>query len=228
MNIVVLGDGLLGSEIVKQTNWDYLSRKKDGMDIRDITSYQDKMYNYDVIVNCIAYTKTYENNKQDNWNINVKSLHSLIEFCNNHNKKLIHISTDYIYTGSIENATENDVPIHINTWYGYSKLVGDALVQLLSNNYLICRLSHKPYPFPYEEAWIDIKTNCDYVTVIADLVVRLIKNESIGVFNVGTEVKSIYDMAKSTKKDVKSSNKPEIAPSDTSMNINKLKSELGI
>ena len=31
MKIVILGDGLLGSELVKQTNWDYISRKKDGI-----------------------------------------------------------------------------------------------------------------------------------------------------------------------------------------------------
>jgi hypothetical protein len=30
MKVLVLGDGLLGNEIIKQTNWDYLSRKKDG------------------------------------------------------------------------------------------------------------------------------------------------------------------------------------------------------
>ena len=27
LNVLVLGDGLLGSEIVKQTGWDYISRK---------------------------------------------------------------------------------------------------------------------------------------------------------------------------------------------------------
>ena len=27
-NKLVIGDGLLGKEIVRQTNWDYISRKK--------------------------------------------------------------------------------------------------------------------------------------------------------------------------------------------------------
>ena len=31
MNVLVLGDGILGSEFVKQTGWDYLSRKKDNI-----------------------------------------------------------------------------------------------------------------------------------------------------------------------------------------------------
>ena len=33
MRVVVLGDGLLGSEIVKQTGWDIISRKKDRFNI---------------------------------------------------------------------------------------------------------------------------------------------------------------------------------------------------
>mgnify|MGYP003121849538 FL=1 len=36
--ILVLGDGLLGSEIVKQSGWDYISRKKDDVDLNDILS----------------------------------------------------------------------------------------------------------------------------------------------------------------------------------------------
>ena len=33
MEVLVLGDGLLGSEIIKQTGWDYLSHSKDGIDV---------------------------------------------------------------------------------------------------------------------------------------------------------------------------------------------------
>jgi dTDP-4-dehydrorhamnose reductase len=56
---------------------------------------------------------------------------------------LVHISTDYLYSGSVSNASESDVPVHCNNWYGYTKLLADGLVQLESNNYLICRCTHK-------------------------------------------------------------------------------------
>ena len=36
---LVLGDGLLGKELVKQTGWDYISRKKDMMDLKDIVYF---------------------------------------------------------------------------------------------------------------------------------------------------------------------------------------------
>ena len=72
MKILVLGDGLLGSEIVKQTGWDCISRKKDGFDIRAIKSsyHSFGLHRYNVIINCIAHTDTYSDNKELHWNIN--------------------------------------------------------------------------------------------------------------------------------------------------------------
>ena len=222
MNAVILGDGLLGKELVSQTNWDVLSRKKDAIDFADLAGWSYKLLCYDTIVNCVAFTKTYDNNREESWNINVKALDQLIDYCNKTSKKLVHISTDYVYAGSEENCSEEGVPVHLGTFYGYSKLIGDALVQLRSNDYLICRLSHKPNPFPYDRAWSDVQTNCDYVDVIAGLAVKLINNKARGVFNVGTETKSIYDFALKTNKNVGLSNKPEQAPQNTTMDLTKL------
>ncbi len=222
MNCLVLGDGLLGSEIISQTGWNYVSRKKDSVNAEDFNNWSSLLDNYDTIVNCIGFTKTYENNQKDSWNLNVVFVSELLEYCNNTGKKLVHISTDYLYAGSVPNATETDVPIPVNTWYGYSKLVGDALVQLKSNNHLICRLSHKPNPFPYESAWTDIHTNCDSANIIAGLVIDLVNLEAVGVYNVGTEIKSIYDLAKRSSPEIKPINKPAHVPDDISMNVEKL------
>lgn len=222
MKVVVLGDGLLGKEIVTQTGWDFFSRKKDQVDVNNPNKLFSLIRDYNVIVNCIAFTDTYSTNKTENWSINYKFVDDLIDFTNNKNQKLVHISTDYIYSNSVTNASEEDVPVHLATWYGYTKLLGDALVQLRSKNYLICRLSHKPYPFPYEKAWTNIKTNGDYVTVISKLVISLIKNNSIGVFNVGTEEKSIYELALQTKQ-VDPIKRPDHVPYDTTMCLDKLK-----
>lgn len=226
MKVLVLGDGLLGKEIVSQTGWNYISRKKDSFDISKIDEFKNLLEPYDVLVNCIAFTKTYENNKEESWKTNIKFVDNLIEFCNFENKKLVHISTDYIYAGSVPNASEEDVPVHINTWYGYTKLVGDALVQLRSDNYIICRLSHKPNPFPYESAWTDIHTNCDSVDIISSIIISLINKNEKGIFNVGTEIKSIYDLALKSNRNVTGILKPSYVPNDITMNINKLKSIL--
>jgi dTDP-4-dehydrorhamnose reductase len=225
MRVIVLGDGLLGSEIVNQTSWDFISRKKNGIEFCNLDSFSNFLLNHDIIVNCIANTNTYSKDKNLMWSTNVVALNNLIKFCNHYNKKLVHISTDYIYTGSIENASEDDVPVHLPTWYGYTKLIGDALIELESKNYLICRLSHKSYPFPYDDAWDDIKTNCDYTNVISSLVIDLINKGADGIFNVGTEEKSLYELALKTKS-VKSIKKPYYVPNNTTMNLNKLKNFL--
>lgn len=226
LKVLVLGDGLLGAEVVKQTGWDYVSRKKDGFDIKDVESFHYLFKGYNVILNCIANTDTYSKERDLHWDINYKFVHELILFCNKNDIKLVHISTDYLYSGSVSNASENDVPVHCNNWYGYTKLLADGLVQLESNNYLICRCTHKPTPFPYDAAWIDQVGNFDYIDIISSLMIDMINKDLSGVYNLGTESKSIYQLALKTKSDIKPIFSPDNVPKNTSMNVTKLNDSL--
>ena len=179
--VAILGDGLLGSELLRQTGWDVYSRKKDQFDITDTYSFnqlidwsQDRSAGaskYDTIINCIAFTDTYSNDREPNWNVNYKGVSDLVDFCNTWNIKLVQISTDHIYANSESEATEDSIPQPIPTWYGHTKMLGDAHVQLKSKDYLLVRESHKPYPFPYKAAWSNQYTNGDYVPMIAKLIV---------------------------------------------------------
>ena len=224
LNVLVLGDGLLGTEIVKQTGWDYISRRSNGFDINgDLVKYMGK--HYPIIINCIANTDTYSTNKELHWDVNYKFVDKLIKFCNKSNIKLVQISTDYVYSGSINNSSENDVPVHNDTWYGYTKLLGDGLIQLQSNNYLLCRGTHKPTPFPYDNAWGDQYGNFDYVDVIAGLIIKMVKLNLIGVYNVGTSTKSMWELAKETK-NVEYSETPKHVPKNQTMDVSKLSKEL--
>jgi dTDP-4-dehydrorhamnose reductase len=231
MNIVVLGDGLLGSELVKQTGWDCISRKKDGFEIKNkefyssffIESFNGVVFcnKYDVIINCVANTNTYSNDKEEHWNVNYKSVVNLSDFCKKYNIKLVHISTDYVYTNSINNATEEDIPIHGNNWYSYTKLLGDNYVQLNENN-LILRGTHKPYPFPYNKAWIDQIGNFDYINVIANIIIELVIKQAVGVYNVGTDLKTMFDLAKQTNQNILPDFSLSNCPKNISMSIDKL------
>lgn len=232
MKIAILGDGILGSTIHQIMNWDIISRKQDGFDITKSESYYKHLIEchegvvfapkYDIIINCIANTDTYSNDKQSHWDVNYKGVAELVDFCNLNNIKLVHISSDYVYTNSVENASENDVPVHSNNWYSYTKLLADAYIELKSNNYLICRGTHKPKPFPYDKAWVDQTGNFDYVDCIATYITYLVFTEATGLYNVGTEVKTIYDLAKKTNPDVEQAFKPNNVPSNTTMNVDKL------
>ena len=223
MKAVILGNGLLGKELAKQTGWDILSRSVDGIDLTNITTWAHLLLPYDTIINCIAYTNTYDNNKTKHWDTNYKAVVELMDYCNNHSKKLVHISTDYVYTNSIGTPDEEGIPVHQSTYYAYTKLLADGYIELKGKNYLILKGTHKPTPFPYEGAWTNHLGNFDYVDVITKLYVKLIKGNATGIFNVGTKFKSMHRLASQTKSNVKPVISDDIrVPLNVSMDVSKL------
>jgi len=223
-NIVVLGDGLLGGEIIEQTNWNWISRKKNGIDFDNIDSYKNLISKYNVVFNAIVHKDTYSQDKQKHWNTNYVGVANLVDYCNINNKKIIHISTDYVYSNSVANATENDVPSNCPNWYTYTKLLSDGYVQLRSNNYLLIRCSFRKRPFEYNQISMQIG-NFDYVDNIVKLIIQLIEKNARGIFNVGREkVWNIYNMAIETNPRVKIRDKKvfDSIPYDLSMNVDKM------
>jgi len=224
MKTLILGDGLLGKSLQQITGWDYISRKKDGIDFNNPQTYLGLLDPiYDTIVNCIGYTKTYDADREKHWNTNYAAVSELVDYCFNYSRKLVHISTDYVYANSISVAQETDVPAHCANWYGYTKLLADGYVQLKLINYLLIRTSFKPEPFPYEEAIIQ-HGNFDYVSKISGLIKMLIENNARGVFNVGTEIKMMYDLAFQTHPEIGITDRliHDTMPRDITMDVSKM------
>ncbi len=222
MKVIILGDGLLAKEIEKQTKWPVVSRKKDNIDFTDEASYFHFLKDYDVILNCIANTDTYSTDKESMINTNVKALSRLVDWCHNNEKKLVHISSDYVYANSTNEPSENDVPVHAENWYSYSKLIGDAYIELKAREYLIIRCSHKPNPFPYPKAFANVRGNFDYVDVISKQIIALIERDAKGIYNVGTKSKTLWMLAQKTNQTIQPDMAPALMPKELNMNLNKL------
>lgn len=224
MKPLILGDGLFGTELQKQTDWPFISRKKDGFDFTKPETYIDLLRSFDVIINAVGNTNTYSRNRHEHWNVNFTAVCDLVDLCNATNKKICHISTDYVYANSESYADEDKtVPCHKPNWYSYCKLLADGYIQARSKDYLLIRASFKPFPFPYKGAYITQVGNFDYVSVVVDLVKKLIEHEASGIFNVGSEIKSMFDLAKKSGAIfpiVKLFD--ETMPSDVSMNLTKM------
>jgi len=62
--------------------------------------------------------------------------------------------------------------------------------------------------------------------VISGLVIELIKNGAEGLYNVGTERKTVYELAQRTNNNVKKIVSPPHVPKNISMNISKMKNFL--
>jgi len=223
MKVLVLGNGKLGQEIINQTGWDYLSRNKDNINVLDFDGWSNKLDGYDVILNCIANTNTYSDDHKLMTEVNFKFVLDLVSECNKRSIKLIHISTDYVYANSNNNAKETDQELPDRNHYSVTKYYADNYIKMFSNNYLICRLSHKPKPFPYDFAWTDVMTNADYTDVISSLVIELIRKDAKGLYNVGTDQKTIHELAKQTNPSVKESLAPTHIPKNVTMDLTKMK-----
>ena len=220
---IILGDGLLGTELNQQTNWPVISRLRHDFDITNSNTW-DQIKNTNTIINCICCPKTNQD-KQKQWDVNYKGVADLVDFCSKKAIKLVQISTDFVYYNSILNATEEDAPSNSPDWYSYTKLLADGYVQLRSTNYLLIRCSHKPDPFPFEDAYINYVGNFDYVKNISYLIIQLITRKASGIYNVGTELKTMHQLAIKTKPNV------NLAQGDyvnASMNINKMNTFLEI
>jgi len=141
-NVLVLGDGLLGSEIIKQTGWDYLSQEKNDIDVVErpweIYELIDDL-DPDVVLNCIAYTNTYDPDREKHWKINFEFVASLVDFCGTRDIPLVHISTDYVFDGtSTEPCNEEDAPNPMGV-YGRSKLEGEERARAVLPDVCIVR-----------------------------------------------------------------------------------------
>ena len=98
-NVLVLGDGLLGRELINQTNWDYVSRSKNGFDIDHLDKFI--LSNYNIVINCIAHTDTYSEDKEDHWNVNYKFVDRLTTVTIIRLNSFIFLLTMFILTPSL-------------------------------------------------------------------------------------------------------------------------------
>lgn len=80
------------------------------------------------------------------WALNVVGTLNVAQLCKKYHKRLIYISTDFVFDGKKsekEAYKEDDLPNPIN-FYAQTKYLGEKIVQKLLKEFLICRIA-----FPY-------------------------------------------------------------------------------
>ena len=139
-----------------------------------------------------------------------------------HNIKLVYISTDYVYEGSVGNYDEES-PVKPFNNYGWSKLGGECSVKLYENS-LILRIAMMNKPILYPKALVDVKRSLLFDEDAAKITLKLLDN--FGTINVGYEPKSIYDFTKEYNPNVGKISLNEVSdiklPSNTSVNVDKM------
>ena len=90
------------------------------------------------------------------------------------NIKLIYFSTNYVYPGTKE-TTEKDHLLPVNN-YAWSKLDGEASVQLYKNS-LILRVCMTEKPFVHDKAFANVKTSFMYHDDVSKILFQLLNKK---------------------------------------------------
>ena len=221
MNLI-LGDGLLATALIGRTSWPYISRKKDDLEFTNLCKLNSLVpKGTRQIINLIANTNTYSEDISSMFDVNYRAVTELVDFCNQRQIKLVHFSTDYVYENSVSQASEED-KVQPTTVYAMSKALADEYIIKHSNDYLICRGSHKVEPFDYEYAWDNVRGNFDYVDEIVELFYQLITGGATGLYNIGTVEKTMFELAIKTSLRVKPRKAPDHFPKDVTMDLTKM------
>ena len=192
MKILVIGsEGQLGSELKKisknynNVSWFFSSVKV--LDLSDLNSINNYLSNINpaVIVNCAAYTNVDKAETEIELVniINYNAVEVISKWTNDNNKKLVHISTDYVFNGF------SKVPLseysHTNPLneYGRSKLKGEQVCLKNDLSSIVIRTS-----------WLYSSFGKNFVKTMIDL---MKKNSSVKVVNdqIGSPTYA-YDLAK--------------------------------
>lgn len=158
-------NGLVGSRVVELLNssfeFENISRSI-GVDITDSDQVLDvfSKSSAEIVLHLAAKTDVdgCEKDKDlrekgEAWKINVEGTKNIVKACEKSGKKLIYVSTDFVFDGEIADGefyTEESMPNPVN-WYATTKHEGEKIVQISSAPWVIVRLAY-PYRADFEKS----------------------------------------------------------------------------
>ena len=134
----------------------------------------------DVVINCAAYTNVdgAESESQQAFLVNEAGVENLVEACRSAGAKLVHYSTDFVFSGS--DADRNKYPEGypeeastnpVNT-YGKSKEAGEKVLQKSGCQWLLVRISWLcgRYGSNFVKTMLRLSSERDTLNVVDDLI----------------------------------------------------------
>ncbi|HMV45922.1 MAG TPA: dTDP-4-dehydrorhamnose reductase [Leptospiraceae bacterium] len=180
----------------------------------------------DILINCAAYTAVDKCETESiAYEINGTALKYLSEACANNKIKLVHFSTDYIFSGNFKTPIpEDQAPAPINQ-YGHGKLRGEEnILKTEGLNFLLLRvqwlygkngknfidtmlkLSKEKSELNVVNDQIGRPTSTPY---LSELIVACLKKDLTGIYHLGpSDYCSWYDLASYVLRDTNCKVKP--------------------
>jgi dTDP-4-dehydrorhamnose reductase len=203
------GSGILGGQIIfdarTKRHVQIYHPTRTELDIASITSAKSYLnkHDFDMILHCAAYTKTLQTREetQECIETNIVGTWNLLRHAMAKEMRFVYISTDYVFDGKSGNYLPGAAINPVGN-YARSKAAAELMVRMYDKA-LCIRTSFVPNEFPHPAAFVDQYTNRDYVDIISPKVLQAALSSKVGVAHVGTVKKSVFEMAKKRKEDVK-------------------------
>ena len=226
--VVTGGSGRFGREIQK-----YKSRHKiffpksselDILNIKKIKNYLSKK-KPKILIHLAGLSRpmnVHNTNIAKSIDLNIIGTANVTKICEKLNIKLIYVSTNYVYQGTKGNYKETDPLLPVNS-YAWSKLGGEASVQLYKNS-LILRICMTEKPFVHKKAFANVKTSFIFHEDVVKILFKLLNEK--GIINLGGKSEYIFNFARKFNPNVKKiylkKNINNIMPFDSTINLQKL------
>ena len=222
--LVTGGEGRFANELKKiETKYKFVYLNKRQLDVLKESSILKAINKYkpQAILHLAALSRpmnVHIKKISDSINLNIIGTCNVVNACIRKKIKIIYFSTSYIYPGKKGDYKETD-GLHPWNNYGWSKLGGEAAVQMYKNS-LIIRACMTERPFLHKEAYVNVKSNFIFQDQFAKIFLKIINKK--GVYNIGGKSQSIYNFARSTKPNIKKRLSKGELPLKQNMNIDKL------
>jgi len=222
--LVTGGDGRFAEKLKKiETNLKFKYLSKNELNILSSSSIHKaiKKYKPKKILHLGGLSRPmaiHENNITKSISLNIIGTANLVNMCSKNKIKIIYFSTSYIYPGKKGNYKETDPLLPWNN-YGWSKLGGEAAVQMYKNS-LILRVCMTEKPFIHASAYANVKSNFIFQEDLAKIFLKVIDKK--GIYNIGGKSQTIFSFAKKNVKNVKKKISKGEFPLKQNMNLDKL------
>lgn len=223
------GTGRLGRELVACMS-DVLAPPRAELDVTRSEQVGEVLdaVRPDVIVHAAAFTNVAkcETEREACWRVNVEGTANVARAATARGIFLVHISTDYVFDGTRGGYREDDAVGPVRNYYSLTKLVAEAVART-TPRHLVLRTSFRPREWPYETAFVDVRTSQDYVDIIAPMIalaVRHCRDIPFDTLHVATEPKTIHELARRRRPDVRPASRHDVdvvLPADCTLDVSR-------
>lgn len=161
---VIGASSMVGSRFCELSSLNLVKTDPNGAIATDITDSQSVAdffdnYNFESVILFSAFTDVDAAEKQRDqkdslsWQINVVGLKNIIDACRKFKRKLVFLSSDFVFDGTEGPYSEqDDVGGNLSkvSWYGITKIEGEREINKSLDDFIIIRISY-PYRARFEQ-----------------------------------------------------------------------------